>query len=219
MEVAMYRIVFLLCAVVACRAAQVTEFVNCGGATQTAVINLPQEPLTTLRCDDQNGVTAISGPAFGPIGMNLVAVPFPSGPQLPPANVEATYSIVGNFVIQPLAMAAYWSVCFREDLQGTGTASASGSFGPGTTGGLCNFAHAVPFPSSGTATFPVDMSSNAAGNAEFQVVALPQFFDVSGNALDDSFSLSVLPSEVPEPSTIITAALAYIGIRLTRRGV
>ena len=210
----MCRLVFLLCAVVvACRGAQITEFVNCGGATQTAVINLPQDLLTTLQCNNQNGVTAWSGPMSGPIGMQVVAVPFPSDPQLPPANVEAAYNIVGNFVIQPFAMAAFWSVCFNEDIVGTGTASASGFFGAGTIGGPCDFAHAVPFPASGTLTIPVDMSGNAAGNAVLAITAVPMFFDARGNALNGSFSLS---AEVPEPSTIITAALALIGLRVMR---
>jgi hypothetical protein len=241
----MYRLVFLFSfVVVACGAAQITESVSCSGylntaggllpeeGGQTEVFNLPQQqpPGTNLVCMlPVDSSTALAGELDGILGFEVVAVPFvpPNAPcngcDLSPTDVAASYSMVGNFVLvnQGGPVPAFWSACVTADnehYEGTGTASASGFFGSYMIGAPCDFAHAVPFPSSGTVTFPVNLSANVAGNAIFEVNVLPEFFDAGGNALGGGFSLVGLPT-VPEPSTIIPAALALIVLGLKRRGV
>jgi hypothetical protein len=241
-EAAMYRLLFLFCVVVVgCEAARITESVTCSGSYytlwglgqgnggETEVFDLPQQqpPDTNLVCMlPVDSSTALSG---GDIyGFEVVAVPFipPNDPcdgcDLPPTNVAATYSIVGDFVLQFSPVPAFWSVCISADggHEGAGTVSASGFVGLYTIGAPCDFAHAVPFPSSGTVTFPVNLSGNAEGNGGINVNVRLEFFDADGNEPEviDGYSLVALPT-VPEPSTIVPAALAFICLRLKCRRV
>ena len=235
-EATMYRLLFLFCAVVVgCEAVQITEFASCGSGGELfadgfgAVINLPQQTSTPGGCEIPDRLIGFvrvdEGPP--PIDITVVAVPIsaPNDPcggcDLPPDEVSASVSLVGNYALQPDVVPAFWSVCVTADdgYKGTGTRSVSGFVGPYTIGAACDFAHAVPFPSSGTVILPVNISASAAGNATVQIYGQPQFFDAGGTpSVDESFTFEALPT-VPEPSTIIPAALALICFRLTRRRV
>jgi uncharacterized membrane protein len=67
--------------------------------------------------------------------------------------------------------------------------------------------------SSSSITIAINLSGNAAGNAVLDVNNSLHFFHAGGNAANpNGFELTALPATgVPEPSTIITAALALTG--------
>lgn len=214
-----------------CSAAQITQFVNCDGATQTVTTNLPAQNFAgALRCN-QNGVMAGAGDGTL-LNFDVGARPQLAGPLTPPGNVEASVSVAGNWLLvwdgDPSKPPAFWSFCSFATSgiaspSGTGSGSLSGHFGSFAIGSPCGFASALPFPSTGSLAVNIVLALDAIGNYEVSYGAGPAFFDSSGNQLGN-FGLVPLPdapappapSPVPEPSMALPAAIVLLGWRLWR---
>jgi hypothetical protein len=228
----MKRLSYLLFAAgISCSAAQITQFVNCGGATQSITTSLPAQNFAgVLRCN-QNGVLAGSGDG-NLLTFDVGARPYLADPKTPPGNVEASLSVTGNWLLvwdgNPSQPPAFWSFCSFATSgvgspSGTGSGSLSGHFGPFAIGSPCGFADALPFSSTGSVTVNIVLALDAIGNYEVSYGAAPAFFDRSGNQLGN-FGLIPLPdvqeppgpSPVPEPSMGVPAAIVLLGCTLWR---
>ena len=151
---------FLFAVVIPCSATQIDASVNCAGAKQSTVSLLPGIG-PDLTCN-QDGVQA------GAIGAifrySVFAEPFPENRQAPPGNVQASLTIKGFINLAPFptsTVAAFYVICFSSP--SFGNASISGFFGPAVAGTPCDFAHALPDPTGGAVTFPVDITITAQG--------------------------------------------------------
>jgi hypothetical protein len=150
----------------------------------------------------------------GILAFDVLGVPDPNNSQ---TVAEASLVATGSWLVtaEGATLPTYWSFCSAAfPSNGSGTGSATGSFGQFALGTGCSFSSAVPFPSTGSLAIDIDLSFQVSGDYSETLSAAPQFYDSNGNLIP-AFGLTPLPDAppvtgAPEPAMVIPFASVLI---------